>query len=347
MLPVRSIATPRGAFLQLLLVALFALPAVAEDHETASHRFEEVAPGVYFVSEVGSIYLMSNAMVIVNEDDVLVVDSHVSPMAGRALLQGIETFTDKPITTLVNTHYHFDHAHGNQVFGEDVEIIGHEFTREKLAGTPLEEATYKGFMQLFDDRLAAMTSELDSKNGEEAVELEKQVKVIGDFVEAQKELAPRAPTVTLTDRMTLFRGTREIQVHFFGRGHTGGDVVVFLPEEKILFTGDLLLPSISYMGDGHVDEWSATLEKIKALEFETIVPGHGRPFQDRSKIGQLQDYYGDLWEAVVAQRRAGASAEEAAMKIDLTRHADLGVAERGADLRAVLRIFQLLEERGL
>ncbi len=335
----------RRAGLFLVLALAVVLPAAGEDYETKSHRFQEVAPGVYFVSEVGAIYLMSNAMVVVNEEDVLVVDSHVTPMAARALLEGIATFTDKPVTTLVNTHYHFDHAHGNQVFGDDVEIIGHEFTREKLAGDPLGEPTYQGFAARFEDQLAELEAQREGMEGEELAELEGRIRYLGDFVEAQKEIDPRAPTVTLVEKMTLFRGSREIQLHHLGRGHTGGDVVVFLPEERLIFTGDLLLPRLSYMGDGHVDEWGQTLARLQELDFDLIVPGHGEPFTDRSKVGQLQEYYGDLWSKVVEQRAAGATAQEAATRIDLTRHDGLGIAERGADIRAVLRIYALLDDR--
>ena len=329
-------------------VVLAALPAAvaAEDHETESHRFREVAPGVFFVSEAGSLMLMSNAMVVVNDEDVVVVDSHVTPMAARALLEGIASFTDKPVTTLINTHYHFDHAHGNQAFGPDVEIIGSEFTRRKLAGSPLEERTFTSFTEMFEQRLEGMLDEKEAGTGDVAGQ-DAAIERIESFLEAQKEIVPTPPTIAVTEKMTLFRGSREIQVHFLGRGHTGGDVVVLLPEERVIFTGDLLLPRLSYMGDGHVDEWGATLERVAALDFDLVLPGHGEPFTERSKIGQLQEYYGDLWAAVAEQRESGASAAEAAMRIDLTRHQELGVDERGAEARAVLRIYELLDERGL
>lgn len=340
-------------FFLSLLVQLVggAAAAAAEDFETGSHRFEEVADGVYFVSEAGALYLMSNALVVVNEEDVLVVDSHVSPAAGRALLEGIAELTDKPVRTLVNTHFHFDHAHGNQAFGADVEIIGHEFTRRMLApdaegAVPaLQHRTYAGFEESLEPRLERMRASSAERTGDEATEHQRQIDLLADFITSNAELAPRPPDVTVADRLTLHRGSREIQVHYLGRGHTGGDVVVLLPEEGILFTGDLLLPGLSFMGDGHVDEWSATLARLAELDFELIVPGHGRPFSDRSKIGQLQDYYGDLWQAVVAERAGGATAQEAAIKIDLTRHQGLGIEERGANVRAVARIYELLEER--
>ncbi len=82
------------------------------------------------VSGTGSVFTMSNVMVLVGEFDTLVVDSHVTPAAARALLDSIPVITDKPVRYLVNSHYHFDHAHGAQAFPEGIEIIGHEFTRK-------------------------------------------------------------------------------------------------------------------------------------------------------------------------------------------------------------------------
>ena len=81
-------------------------------------------------------------MVVVNEEDVLLVDSHITPDAARELVKSVSTITDKPVRYVVNTHWHFDHAHGNQFFSKGVEIIGHEYTREKLLGSVLSEPSY-------------------------------------------------------------------------------------------------------------------------------------------------------------------------------------------------------------
>ena len=136
----------------ILLATVLSLPAalLAQDTivETDSHRFQQVAEGVWFATGTGSVFTMSNAMVLVGENDTLVVDSHVTGAASRALLDSIPALTDKPIRYLVNSHYHFDHAHGNQSFPPGVEIIGHEYTRIKLNGengNVLEENTFKSF----------------------------------------------------------------------------------------------------------------------------------------------------------------------------------------------------------
>ncbi len=236
-------------------------------HKTDTHRFEELADGVYLAVGTGSIFVQSNSLVIVNRDDVIVVDSHVTPAAARALIASIKSLTDKPIRYVINTHYHFDHAHGNQVFGDDVEIIGHEFTRLMLLSNVLEQNTYRSFagavpaqIEAIERRVTAATDPNVKKH------LEEQLRVTRNHLKALAEVRPTPPDLTLKTSMSLFRGDREIQLRYLGRGHTGGDVVVFLPKERVVFTGDLLLPFLAYMGDAFVDEWPATLGKLKALE---------------------------------------------------------------------------------
>ena len=118
-----------GGLVVLFFLGFGAIAAAAR----RPHTLEELADGVYFATGTGSMTTMSNNLVIVNEDHVMVVDSSVTPAAARGLIEGIKTLTDKPIKYVFNTHYHFDHAHGNQIFGDDAEIIGHDFVRTMLA----------------------------------------------------------------------------------------------------------------------------------------------------------------------------------------------------------------------
>jgi glyoxylase-like metal-dependent hydrolase (beta-lactamase superfamily II) len=144
---------------------------------------------------------------------------------------------------------------------------------------------------------------------------------------------------------TVNGGGREIQIIHMGRGHTGGDVVVFLPEEKIVFTGDLMVPFIPYMGDAHVDEWPATLEKLKELDFDTLLPGHGPIVQGKERIDFLQAYLSDLWTNTAALKASGLSAEQAAQQIDMTAHSTNypQISAPGVDVRAIRRIYALMD----
>ena len=320
--------------------------------ESDSHRFTEIAEGVWHVVGTGTVFTMSNAMVLVGARDVLVVDSHVTPAAAEALLASLPVITDKPVRYLVNSHYHFDHAHGNQAFPESVEIIGHRFTRAKLAGefgNVLEENTFRSF----SDGVPTLVANLERQVTEESdptrkAALQERHRVQRDYMNSIGDVVPTPPNITLETEMTLFqlveRGSREIRLLHLGRAHTGGDVVIFLPRERVIFTGDMMLPGLAYMGDGHVDEWPATLEALKALDFDVMLPGHGPPVRSKDPITHFQAYLTDLWQKTAAMHGRGVDAEQAAAQLDMSNHSDNYPQLRrpGVDPRAVRRIYELL-----
>lgn len=310
-----------------------------------AHKFEKIAEGVYAAIATGTMNVGSNTAVIVNERDVLIVDSHITPASARVLVEELKTITPKPIRYLVNTHYHFDHAHGNQVFPADVEIIGHEFTRQMLLTNVLEQRTYKSFTSPVPGQIADLQKQIAAEaDAARKAQLEDRMAVQQAYLDALKEISPTPPNVTLKTKMTLHRGSREIQLLYFGRGHTAGDVIVYLPKERIVCTGDLQTAALSYMGDGHVDEWVGTLEAVKGLDFDTVIPGHGNPFTGKERITHYQNYLKDLWLQTSALKRQGVAAEDAAKRIDLTAHkANFAqIQGPGVDPRAVVRMYELI-----
>ncbi|HEU4692496.1 MAG TPA: MBL fold metallo-hydrolase, partial [Vicinamibacterales bacterium] len=154
------------------------------------------------------------------------------------------------------------------------------------------------------------------------------------------------PNVTLTTQMSLFRGDREIQIRYLGRGHTAGDVVVFLPTEKIVITGDFLTSGLSNMSDSFPEEWVASLDALKKLDFDTVLPGHGDAFTDKAKIDYFQAYMRDVWTEVSRLKQKGVSVEEAAKQADLTKHKGrLPIQGPGVPILAATRIYELLDQR--
>jgi glyoxylase-like metal-dependent hydrolase (beta-lactamase superfamily II) len=315
-----------------------------------SHRFEEIADGVYFATGTGSMTTMSNNLVIINDDHVMLVDSSVTPAAARGLVEGIKTLTDKPIKYVFNTHYHFDHAHGNQIFGDDVEIIGHEFVRSMLLTDVLAQRTNQSFTAGIPAQVEALRARVaGTTDAAERSRLEAQLVIQEAHGVAVQETRPTPPNVTYRDSLTLVKGGREVQLHFPGRGHTGGDSLVFLPEERIVFTGDFFVGSpgsggLPYMGDGYVEEWPASLDGLRALDFDVIVPGHGAPFREREQIDHLQAYLRDFFGQVSAFHAEGLSVQDATTRVDLSAHADhYGNRVANTDLRAVTRMYELFQ----
>ena len=325
--------------------------AQGSNSDQGAYSFEEIADGVWFATGTGAMTTMSNSLVIVNDDHAMLVDTSVSPAAARALVREIgDEVTDQPIRYVFNSHYHFDHSHGNQIFGPQVEIIGHEFVRQMHLSNVLQQRTNRSFTVGLPNQIERLKQQVAAATDPiERARLETSLRVTEAHHGAIQETRPTPPTVTYNDSMTIYKGGREVQLHFIGRGHTGGDTMVFLPAERIVFTGDFFVGSpnangLPYMGDGYVNEWRASLERLKGLDFDTMVPGHGRPFSDRSQIDDLQDYLRDLWAQVSDLRAQGMSAEEATERVDMSTHTTkYGDRVRRVDPRAVLRIYEILQ----
>ena len=324
------------------ICATAGLLIAAQTSTTDTHRFTEIRNGIYLAQTTAPVF-NSNSLVIVNEDDVVLVDSHITPSMARDLIAAVRSLTPNPITAVINSHHHYDHAHGNQEFA-DIPIIGHEFTYMKLATAPLDEPTYTRGLAGNDARLTQLREQIAAATDEaEREQLEDELELFAAHASDFDEIVPIPPTVTMNDRMTLYRGDREIQILFLGRAHTGGDVAVYLPQDRVVFTGDMALNGPSFLGDGFVDEWPQTLENLKALDFDLLIPGHGGPVTDLNRIDLVQEYYRDLWQKTSAKHQAGVDVEEAARTIDLTNHTGIPIREVGAATLSVQRIYERLE----
>lgn len=311
------------------------------------YKFEKVADGVYYATGGSG----SNNVVVVNDRDVLLVDDGTTPAAARAFLADIRLVTNKPVRYVVNTHFHYDHTDGNSVFPPDVDIIGHEYVRTAiLTFNVLNREPYTTSQgTAVPAQIASLNKQIaGEKDSTRKAALEKQLATVLTNLDDLKEIKPTPPNVTYTSKMVINNGGREIQLLFLGRGHTGGDTVVFLPKERIVATGDLMESRLAYMGDAFFDEWVTTLGELKKLDFDVVLPGHGAPFHDKGLITAFQSYLTDVTSQVAALRKQGVSAEDAAKRVDLTSHQKdfPQITGPGADLRGVRRIYAWMDERG-
>jgi glyoxylase-like metal-dependent hydrolase (beta-lactamase superfamily II) len=313
------------------------------------YSFEKIADGVYYATSSGPMNTGGNHPIIVNERDVMVVDAGTTPAAARALLEDLRLITNKPVRWVVNTHFHYDHTDGNSIFGPDVEIIGHEFVRHAIMDFDvLHREPFKTGLSNLPIHIESLKKQIaDEKDAARRATLEKDLAVVQADWEQLKTIKPTPPTMTYSSNMTLYSGQREVRLLFLGRGHTQGDTVVFLPKERIVCTGDLMESRPAYMGDAVFDEWITTLDALKELDFDTVLPGHGVPFHEKSLITAYQGYLRDLMTQVATLRKQGLSADQAAQKVDLTSHkADFPqIQGPGADVRGVRRMYEWMDER--
>ena len=278
------------------------------------------------------------------------VDTGTSPAAARAFIDDLTLVTTKPIRYVVNTHFHYDHTDGNQVYAGKADIIGQEYVKyaiEKL--DVLHREPYKtSQLTNVPARIETLKMRIaGEQDPQRKATLERQLAVAQQGWDELKEIKPTPPNVTYSKKKIVNLGGREVQLLFLGRGHTNGDTVIYLPKEKIVATGDLMESTIAYMGDAQFDEWVTTLEALKKLDFDTDLPGHGAPFKDKERITAFQGYLTDLVKQGTALRGQGVSADMAAQTVDLTAYkaAFPQIQGPGADIRGVRRLYEWIDER--
>jgi glyoxylase-like metal-dependent hydrolase (beta-lactamase superfamily II) len=311
-----------------------------------TYKFEKVGDGIYYATGGPG----SNNVVIVNDQDVFLVDDGTTPAAARALLADIKLITPKPVRQVVNTHFHYDHTAGNQVFGPDVQIIGHQFVRQAILTFDILHR--EPYVTSQGARVPALIDSLGKqiateKDAAKKADLQKQLVSAQAELRDLQEIKPTPPNVTYDSKLIIQKGQREIQLLFLGRGHTGGDTFVYLPKEKIICTGDEEEGArLAYMGDAYFDEWIATLDRLKQLDFNLVLPGHGVPFRDKAIITTFQSYLKDLIAKGTALKKQGVSADETAVRIDMTSHAkDFSqIKGPGAEARGIRRLYAWLDE---
>src|SRR3989449_1798404 len=307
-----------------------------------AYKFEQVASGVYYATSTGSMVTGSNNVAIVGDRDVLVVDTGTSPAAARAFIEDLKLVTSKPIRYVVNTHFHYDHTDGNQVYAGKADIIAHEYVRFAIENlNVLQREPYKtSQLTNVPTRIDNLKKQIgNAKDAQTKSALEQQLRIAQEGWEQLKEITPTPPNVTYSKKKVLNLGEREVELLFLGRGHTNGDTVVFLPKEKIVCSGDLMESQIAYMGDAQFDEWINTLEALKKLDFVTDLPGHGAPFRDKGLITAFQGYLRDLMKQGADLRKQGVPAEIAAQRVDLTAYKSSfpQIQGPGANIRAMRR----------
>ena len=332
----------------LLLAVLLQAPSPATVGK--AYRFEKITDGVYYATATGSMVTGSNNVAIVGQRDVLVVDTGTTPAAARAFIEDLKLVTPKPIRYAVNTHFHYDHTDGNQVYAGKADIIAHDYVKQAIETLDvLHREPYKtSQLTNVPRRIETLKGQIASaKDPSTKAMLEQQLKVAQDGWEQLKELKATPPNVTYTSKKVIDLGGREVQLLFLGRGHTNGDTVIYLPKEKVVATGDLMESQIAYMGDAQFDEWVTTLDALKRLDFETDLPGHGMPFKGKGLITAFQGYLRDFTKQAGELRKQGVSADAAAQRVDLTayRSSFPQIQGPGVELRGMQRMYQWMDEQ--
>ena len=231
---------------------------------TPGTEIVELEAGVYARLHEG----LTNAGIIIGDDSVLVIDSLRVPSFARDLIQDVKTITDKPIGFVIDTHSHWDHSWGNEEF-PDATIIGHKNCYAEMIDVEWNEEWRK-----------KVVSSNDPWSEE------------GNLV----NITP--PNMTFETSMQLYFGGRELDLKYFGRAHTSGDIYIHLPKEKIVFTGDVAQDGgVPYLGDCYPADWPETDNQLASLPIEKFMSGHG-PIGDHNALVEAKDFIHTLVDSV-------------------------------------------------
>lgn len=243
----------------------------------------QMAPDVYAYFQAEGSWFLSNAGLIVGSDYSIVIDSLGTVGLTQSMLDEVKKVTDKPVRYLVNTHHHGDHIYGNHLF-DGATIVSHPYCRQEIlrAGTPDPASLSRVFPGF-------------------------------DFTGASAIPAD----ITFESQLTFHLDDREVQLLYYQPGHTLGDIIAWLPQDSVVFAGDLLfLYSTPLCMQGSFAGWIKIMEALLALDARVYVPGHG-PQCGKEGVIECRDYLVFLYERARQRFDAGMSARDAAWDIDL------------------------------
>jgi cyclase len=311
-------------------IAAFAATTAPPPQEAAGDfALQKLADGVYAaIRKQPPLFSFDpNNVFIINEGDVIVVDANASLAATRELVAALRRLTDKPVRYVVNTHWHDDHIVGNQAWREafpGVEFIAHASTlRDRPTVGEANRQQMLAGGKAYAERLRRLVGEGKSLAGTPLAD-EERVNYLGDIAWIERALAEAPnvkiilPTLTVEDRLTLRRGKRTVDIRHLGRGHTAADLVVHLPEEGVVVTGDLVVWPIPLVGStSYPAAYSATVEKLLGLKANIIVPGHGPVMRDDLYLRLTSRLLASLKDQTAAAAARGETLDQARRSVDL------------------------------
>ena len=303
-----------------VLALLVQLPTSARPAPTRI----QIADGVHLfrTAPYGDLGLDGNSIVIISDDGVLVFDTNGTPSAAAAVLAEIRMLTPQPVRYVVNSHWHWDHWYGTEVYARafpGVQVIAHEKTRMMMAGPAIEfnrpgiESQLPGYLAQLAQRIAKAAA--TPPPPPELARLEQSLADGRFFLEQKNRVRHTLPTRTFTTSLTLHLGGREIQVRHHDRAVTPGDAFLYLPKENIVITGDLLVNPISFALSSYPSGWIKTLEAIDALDASLIVPGHGEPLRDETLLHATLAVFRELVARGAAAKARGLDPDTARAEI--------------------------------
>jgi cyclase len=300
------------------IILLAAVPPLAAEE---LFELKPVADGVYAAIAKPATKVNCNGAVILLDDGVMVVDTFSKPSAARALMEQIKSVTPKPVKYVVDTHFHWDHYYGNEVYlgawPAGVEIISSEATRQNIEqrGIPRVKREILEVPKEIGTLKADLAKAADATK---KAEIQENLRQTEAYLAELKAMRVTLPTLTFDRSLILYRQSRTVEILYLGKGHTDGDAVVYLPKEKVIITGDALHGWTPYMGDSYPYDWIRMLEATEKLDFDYIIGGHGGVMRGKGQFQMWEQYFRDLLAETAAAYAQGATLEETRQRVAAT-----------------------------
>ena len=251
------------------------------DRTEKTTSFDEIGEGLYAFTAEGD----PNSGVIVGDESVMVVEAQATPRLARKVIDCVRQVTDKPISHVVLTHYHAVRVLGASAYGAG-QIVMSEKARAMVVERGQEDwdSEFQRFPRLFE--------------GHESIP------------------GLTWPTTTFEGRMSVYLGRRRVDLMQLGRAHTAGDAVVYVGDQNVMFTGDIVEDrSACYCGDGHFHDWPGTLDAIRSWNLDAIAPGRGAALQGseavKRALDSTEDFVRSTYHSVARVALRGGSLREA------------------------------------
>jgi cyclase len=263
-----------------------------EDFNSKHFSIEKVSPSVYAAIAKEGSGSAANAGFIDLGDKVMVFDTFNTQQASEDLRYIAEKVTKQPITWVINSHWHGDHIRGNQTF-EDSSIISSEMTYSKMK----ENHPSRISNQIND--LQGLSTYIESLRQRNDSNLIDQIHSLRELELSLPTLQLMLPNQTFKGELTFFGAKCSAKLFSLGGGHSFCDAILYIPEEKVIFMGDLLFVGChpTFFEESNPDQWVEILKKVEDLDFEVAVPGHGSA-GGKDDFVQLIQYINDLQDAV-------------------------------------------------
>lgn len=318
----------RRAFVFACVCASSRPAAPAPADTPPAFRMQQLADGVYVALRRQPLAepVDANNLVVIGADGVLVVDANVTPSSTRAVLQAIRGLTDRPVRYVVTTHWHEDHHFGNQVYREafpDVEFVAHAATFADMDTSAAHQRDFlrdaPPYLERLRQRLASgQDAQGKPLTAEQRTQIEQRIAATESVLPELAATRLVYPTLTFEADLVLHGIGRRVHLLWLGRGNTRGDLLVHLPDEKILATGDLLVHPVPFALGSYLGEWVETLAKVRALDATTIVLSHGEVQKDWRYLDLVSSLLGAVLEQTRAAVGRGLDLEATRAAVDLS-----------------------------